>query len=479
MFKTLHEIVESFNPLYSYRKTYACFVLVLLGFILRMDHYGVSSTVRWLGLSPNLYDALIHFFHSSAWSLDRVMSHWIQWCRTMFPTVTVQQRLVLLGDNIKIPKEALRQPGIVKLYQESGNSGKPERFWGHHFGSVALLVGSDKKFFAVPCLSAIHEGVNPFRQLQEPSSKGVQTLVTRMIELLVITAIKLDRPAYAVVDAFFATGPAFRYVQQWMMNDAVPWVHLIVPAKRHYVAYGSDRSTGNEKIKLWTLFDQQQRFASVRHPAHDRLIDVYHRELFWKPANAWLSFVWIVDQRKYWLLMGTDLNLDPIEMIRLYTQRSKIEVLFLTLTQVIGAFDYRFWSKVLPKINKSKSTAGTQSIQAPVGKQLLPTLKAIEAFVNLASIATGILQYLALTHTRQIWAAHQTTSWLRSYSSSVPSEQVVQRVIQCRFFVGRHDKALAWVRHLIQQANSPQRIKGRKVPQRATLKPPDPPKSPQ
>ena len=101
------------------------------------------------------------------------MNRWIKWCRTVFPTVTVQQRLVLLGDNIKIPKEALHQPGIVKLHQESGNSGKLERFWGSPFwvGGV-LLAGSDEKFFVVPCFS-IHEGVNPFRQLQEPSSKGV------------------------------------------------------------------------------------------------------------------------------------------------------------------------------------------------------------------------------------------------------------------------------------------------------------------
>jgi hypothetical protein len=175
MFKTLQEIVETFRPLFSYQKTYACFLLVLLGFILRMDHYGVSSTLRWLGLSPNVYDALIHFFHSSAWHLDQVMSHWIQWCRRAFPMITVEQRLVLLGDHIKVPKEAVRHPGVVQLYQDSGNSGKPRRFWGHHFGTVAVLAGSEKKYFAVPCLSALHEGVNPFRQCQESTPKERQT----------------------------------------------------------------------------------------------------------------------------------------------------------------------------------------------------------------------------------------------------------------------------------------------------------------
>ena len=203
-----------------------------------------------------------------------------------------------------------------------------------------------------------------------------------------------------------------------------------------------------------------------------------HHILFWKPAGAWLRFVWIIDQGRCWLLMGSDLSLEPVEMIRLYTRRSKIEVLFWTLTQVIGAFGYRFWSKALPKLNKNKAHSGTQPIPTATWESLLPTLKAIESFVNIASIATGILQYLALTHTRQIWLAHQATAWLRSYSSSIPSEQVVQRVIQARVFVGRQDKALAWLRQAIHQANQPQRLNPPKVPNHPTLSLPDPPNKP-
>ncbi len=249
-------------------------------------------------------------------------------------------------------------------------------------------------------------------------------------------------------------------------------------AKRHYVAYSSDRATRTEKIKLWTLFEQRSLFTSIQHPIHDRSIRYTHRTLFWKSAGAWLRFVWIIDQGRCWLLMGSDLNLEPIEMIRLYTRRSKIEVLFWTLTQVIGAFGYRFWSKALPKLNKNKAHSGTQPIPTATWESLLPTLKAIESFVNIASIATGILQYLALTHTRQIWLAHQATAWLRSYSSSIPSEQVVQRVIQARVFVGRQDKALAWLRQAIHQANQPQRLNPPKVPNHPTLSLPDPPNKP-
>ena len=182
MFKDLQLIIEGFRPAFSHRAAYVYFVLILSGFILRMNHYGVTSTVRWLGLDVAVYNSLIHFFsHSQAWSLNGVMSHWLNWCGTAFPAVEVQGRIVLLGDNIKISKEAERQPGIIKMSQESSNSGKAERIWGHNFGSVALLVGSVTKYFAVPCLTATHEGVNQLLAVQQQEPANDQTIVTRMI----------------------------------------------------------------------------------------------------------------------------------------------------------------------------------------------------------------------------------------------------------------------------------------------------------
>jgi hypothetical protein len=52
--------------------------------------------------------------------------------------------------------------------------------------------------------------------------------------------------------------------------------------------------------------------------------------------------------------------------------------------------------------------------------------------VNLVGIALGLLQYLALTHGAQIWQTYH--GWLRTYSSSVPSEAVVQSVIRAECF---------------------------------------------
>jgi hypothetical protein len=59
-------------------------------------------------------------------------------------------------------------------------------------------------------------------------------------------------------------------------------------------------------------------------------------------------------------------------------------------------------------------------------------LGAIEGFVNFGYIATGILQILSLNHHREIWGKYR--GWLRTATSSIPSEETVKSVVQEEFF---------------------------------------------
>jgi hypothetical protein len=75
-------------------------------------------------------------------------------------------------------------------------------------------------------------------------------------------------------------------------------------------------------------------------------------------------------------------------------------------------------------------------------------IEAIERFVNLGAIALGLLQYLALTRPVRIWQSYQ--GWLRTYPSDIPSEGVVQSVLQAEFFSARKVSAcltLELIRH--------------------------------
>ena len=59
-------------------------------------------------------------------------------------------------------------------------------------------------------------------------------------------------------------------------------------------------------------------------------------------------------------------------------------------------------------------------------------VEAIERYVNLAGIALGLLQYLAITQRSKIWDSYE--GWVRTRTSEIPSEAVVQNVIQTEFY---------------------------------------------
>ena len=95
--------------------------------------------------------------------------------------------------------------------------------------------------------------------------------------------------------------------------------------------------------------------------------------------------------------MSSDIKLAPLDILKCYVLRSKIEMNFFTLKYIIGGFCYRFWTSCWPVAGKK----GANGLVVPVSSDSeraekgLKTLMAIERFVNLSIIAQGILQYLA------------------------------------------------------------------------------------
>jgi len=61
------------------------------------------------------------------------------------PLTLIDGRLVIVGDGIKISKEAEKMPGVKRLHQESDNSGKAPYIYGHHWGVIGILSGWVKK----------------------------------------------------------------------------------------------------------------------------------------------------------------------------------------------------------------------------------------------------------------------------------------------------------------------------------------------
>lgn len=141
----ISSILAKFRPCFSRKAAFHWFVVVVFGFIVRLDHCGVSSFVRWLQIKPELYTAIVSHFRAKSWRLAAIVHRWWQIVVEQCPLTFVDGRLVLVGDGIKISKEAEKMPAVKRLHQESDNSGKAAYIYGHHWGVIGVLAGWVKK----------------------------------------------------------------------------------------------------------------------------------------------------------------------------------------------------------------------------------------------------------------------------------------------------------------------------------------------
>jgi hypothetical protein len=433
----LDKMLLGFRCCFSRKAAFYWFVIIVVGFIVRFDHQGVTSFIRWLFLDPQYYDPLLRFFRSSAWSINCLLSHWAMMVVRLYPIIKFNGRLLLIGDGIKVCKEAKKMPGVKKLHQDSENSGKGEYIHGHHIGFVGLLIGYLSKAFCLPMHGQLHEGVEAVRPAEGVNGKPA-TIVTRMAHLVVQTAINTGHLCYVALDAYFSTGPAFLIFKAAVNDMGEQLVHIVTRAKDNYVGYldrefSDKKFHEDDKVKLMDYFEFPEFFEKVELTIYGqrKTIEYCCLDLLWKPINDWVRFVCVRDGDSCYILMSSDLKLPATEIITIYSYRSKIEVMFLFLKHLIGGFCYHFWTKVLPKLKRGKKH-NLSTLSKPDLEKADRTVKAIEGFVNLAGIALALLQYLALTQAPAIWDSYQ--GWLRTRSSDIPSEGVVQSVLQAEFF---------------------------------------------
>ena len=122
MISEISRILLKFRTCFSRQAAFDWFVIIIFGFIVRIDHYGVSSFVRWLGIQPSLYTSLLSFFRASSWQLKEIMQSWWQIVLSRCPLIEIDGRLLLAGDGIKISKEAEKMPGVKRLHHHVARS---------------------------------------------------------------------------------------------------------------------------------------------------------------------------------------------------------------------------------------------------------------------------------------------------------------------------------------------------------------------
>lgn len=87
-------------------------------------------------------------------------------------------------------------PSLKKLHQESESNTKPSFILGHSCQAVSILCGFKGKFFSIPLISRIHQGI-------KFTNRDKRTLLDKLCILVQVLCIKL--PYYLVADACYCS----------------------------------------------------------------------------------------------------------------------------------------------------------------------------------------------------------------------------------------------------------------------------------
>ena len=421
--------LQPLRPACSRTTTFLWLVVVLAGFCLRPDLAGVTSLVRGLGLSNASYYCLLHFFHSPALNLEQLTRLWQQTLQHLFQRrlVRANGRAVVLVDGLKRPKEGKKMPGVKSLHQESRCNAKASFIMGHSLQAVAVLVHAAGGYLAVPVAARIHEGV-------VWSNRSRRTLLDKLGALL--AGLPWEKPVTVVADAYYA---AAKFARGLLAQGH----HLVTRVRTTAVAYfpatlrpgkrRGRRALYGHKTKLRDWFHLQNRFIKAPSPVYGEAgvtLRYYTYDLLWRRLGRLVRFVWVIHPtRGQLVLLCTDLTLPPLDIIRLYGWRFKIEVSFKQAIHTVGAYAYHFWMENMKPIRRGDGSQHPHRQSESYRQALRRKLGAYERHIQLGLIAQGLLQYLAVTFRRAVWFNFH--SYIRTASpKKAPSEWVVSHALR-------------------------------------------------
>ena len=408
----------------SRARTFYWMVLVLAALSTRLELAGVTSFVRVLALAPGAYRRLLHLFHSTAVDLGSLSQIWARLVLKLFTPFMAGGYLVCLADGVKAPKEGRKMPAVRSLHQGADSNSKPPFIMGHSFQAVSLLVrGAAGHVRAVPLVARIHEGL-------VWSNRDKRTLLDRMVELLGSVTQVWDRKIILVADAYYAS----RKVIRPLLDKGH---HLVTRARLNTVAYLPVEPTGKrrrgrprtygDKIRLRDLITESSLMHTAPSPiAGEAHLTIHYAcfDLVWRPVGHLVRFVIVKHpKRGTIILMTTDTDMDPLDVLVLYSYRFKIETGFRQAIHVLGAYAYHFWMEAMDPIRRRSGNQHLHMKSDTYRRLVRRKMNAYHLYVQLGCIAQGLLLHLSVNHGSLVW--YHFRSWLRTMDPSQPPSELV------------------------------------------------------
>ena len=421
--------VETLRPACARNTTFLWLTVVLAALSVRPDLGGVTSLVRALGLNPASYHCLLHFFPSDALNLEKLTRAWRAALERLLARrlVRANGRPILLVDGLKRGKEGRKMPAVKCLHQESGANSKADFIMGHSLQAVAVLAQAAGVCVAVPVTARIHEGIGW-------SNRDRRTLLDKMGAL--ILGLQWSEPVTVVADAYYA---AEKFARTLLAHGH----HLVTRVRITGVAYfpapttlskrrGRRKIYGN-KTKLRSWFGYRQDFLKALSPVYGEKgvpLRYYSHDLLWRQLGRVVRFVWVDHPRRgQMILLCTDLTLAPMEILRLYGWRFKIEVSFKSAIHTVGAYAYHFWMQDMTPIRRGSGKQHGHRKSDSYRQHIRRKLAAHERHIQLGLIAQGLMQYLALNF-RRVTGSNFHTYIRTAAPQKPPSEWVVAQALR-------------------------------------------------
>jgi len=234
-----------------------------------------------------------------------------------------------------------------------------------------------------------------------------------------------------VADAYYAAG---KFARDLLRRGH----HLVSRVRGNAVAFfpppspkgqrrGRPRRYGR-KTKLRDWFGLKERFHTATCPLYDErpvTLRYFSHDLLWRPLGQLVRFVWVIHpSRGRLVLLCTDLGMAPLDIIRLYAWRFKIEAGFWQAIHTVGAYAYHFWMRAMTPLRRRQGNQYLHRASAQYRQAIRRKFAAYERHIQIGLIAQGLLQYLALVFPRVAW--RNFNSYIRTAKTDkAPSEWVV------------------------------------------------------